>query len=158
MRPETLTTALALTIITRLLLSPVAAYGSSATMQLQAAATILGKGNCSFVTPGPYAINFAPALNPFSAIDRSASVTFSVNCTGIGNGVSAVVVDRVGANQLYLAKGPDTIPYSLNLPTSAPVTNNNPVTVTLTATIIGNAYQNAPAGNYSDTITINVTP
>ena len=158
MRSKALTTALALTIVTRLLLSPGFAQGGSTTDQLQAAAIILGKGKCSLVTPGPYAINFAPALNPFSAIDRSASVAFSVNCTGLGNGVSAVIVDRVGANQLYLSKGSDTIPYSLNLPTSAPVTNNNPVTVSLTATIIGNAYQNAPTGNYSDTITINVMP
>lgn len=158
MRFKALTTALALTIVARLLLSPGMAQGSTATNQLQASAIILGKGKCSFVTLGPHAINFAPALNPFSAIDRSASVTFSVSCTGIGNGTSAVIVDRVGASQLYLSKGLDTIPYSLNLPTSASVTNNSPVTVTLTATIIGNAYKNAPAGDYSDTITINVTP
>jgi hypothetical protein len=158
MRSKALSAALALATVARLLLIPGAAHGISATGQLQAAATILGNGKCSFVTPGPYTIDFAPALNPFSAIDRSASVAFSVKCTGLGNGSSAVIVDRVGANQLYLSKGPDTIPYSLNLPTSAPVTNNNPVTVTLTATILGTAYQSAPTGSYSDTIIINVIP
>lgn len=133
-------------------------FGATATNQIQVAATILDRGHCSFVTPGPYAINFTPALNPLSAIDRSASVSFSVECKGLGNKPGAVIVDRDGYSQLYLEKGPDAIPYSLNLPTSAPVTNNTPVSITLTATIAGTAYKNAPSGDYSDTITINVIP
>lgn len=138
--------------------APMPAHARTVTQQLQVAATILDKGNCSFETPGPYAINFNPALNPLAAVDRTASVTFSVKCTGIGNKGSTVIIDREGAGQLYLEKGSDTIPYSLNLPTSKAVTNNNPVPVTLTATIVGSSYSNVPAGDYSDTIIINVTP
>ena len=145
-------------MISRLPLGPAPALGGTTTNQIQVAATILDRGHCSFVTPGPYAINFTPALNPLSAIDRSASVSFSVKCNGLGNKPGTVIVDRDGYSQLYLEKGPDTIAYSLNLPTSAPVTNNTPVSITLTATIAGTAYMNAPSGDYSDTITINVTP
>ncbi len=157
MRLEAIAKLKVISMTVLMLLGAGVVHGRSTTSQLQVAATILGKGNCSFVTPGPYLINFSP-LNPFLATDQTANVTFSVNCTGLGNGTSVVVVDRVGANQLYLTKGTDTIPYYLNLPTSEPVKNNTPVSVTLTATILGNTYKNAPAGNYSDTITINVAP
>lgn len=151
-------TVLALMCGIHVLLAPIPARAGNVVQQLQVAATILDKGNCSFETPSPYAITFDPALNPLAAVDRSASVTLTVKCTGIGNKSSTVIVDRVGFGQLYLEKGSDTIPYSLNLPTSKVVTNNNPVPITLTATIVGSAYSTAPAGAYSDTITINVTP
>lgn len=158
MRVKAYISVLALICVACLPLGPVPAYGGTVVQQLQVAATILDKGNCSFETPGPYAINFSPDLNPLAAVDRTASVTFSVKCTGIGNKSSTVVIDREGAGQLYLEKGSDTIPYSLNLPTSRAVTNNIPVPVTLTASISGSAYSNAPAGTYSDTIVINVAP
>jgi hypothetical protein len=158
MRLKAFFIVLILIMISRLPLGPALAFGGAATNQIQVAATILDRGHCSFATPGPYAINFSPALNPLSAIDRSASVSISVECKGLGNKSGTVIVDRDGYSQLYLKKGPDTIPYSINLPTSAPVTNNTPVSITLTATIAGTAYQTAPSGDYSDTITINVTP
>ena len=78
MRYAALPIALVLLSMAQHLLSPGAAHGRSTTSQLQAAAIILGKGNCSFVTPGPYVINFSP-LDPFSATDQFANVTFSVN-------------------------------------------------------------------------------
>ena len=65
MRLKTFFIALALIMIYRLPLVPVLAFGGTTTNQIQVAATILDRGHCSFVTPGPYAINFAPALNPF---------------------------------------------------------------------------------------------
>lgn len=145
-------------MIAHLPLGQVSALGEMTTNQLQVAATILDRGHCSFVTPGPYVINFNPALNPLSAIDRTASTSFSVICKGLGNKTGTVIIDRDGYSQLYLEKGTDTIPYSLNLPTSAPVTNNNEVPITLTASIAGNTYRDAPSGDYSDTITINVMP
>jgi spore coat protein U-like protein len=137
---------------------PLPAFGATVTHQMQVAATILDKGHCSFETPGPYLISFDPALDPLSAIERNSSVTFSVKCNGVGNKTSSVVVDRSGAEQLYLKKGSDSIPYSLNLPTSRPVENNKPVDITLTATIAENTYRHASPGLYSDTVTITVEP
>lgn len=139
-------------------LQSVPAFAASTSHQLQVAAMILDRGHCSFVTPGPYQISFDPALDPLAAIERNASVTFQVNCKGIGNKGSTVIVNRSGSEQLYLTKGSDSIPYSLNLPTSRAVQNNRPVDITLTATIAENSYRNASSGDYGDSITINVLP
>lgn len=147
-----------LTILFVLTMSPMAVFGASISHQLQVAATILDRGHCSFETPGPYLINFDPALDPLAPIERNASVTFQVRCKGVGHHGSTAVVDRVGAEQLYLTKGSDSIPYSLNLPTSKPVQNNQPVDIAVTATIAENTYRNASPGLYSDTITITVEP
>jgi hypothetical protein len=134
------------------------AFAASTSHQLQVAAMILDRGHCSFVTPGPYLISFDPALDPFAPIERNASITFQVNCKGIGNKGSTIIVNRSGAEQLYLSKGTDLIPYNLDLPSSRAVQNNQPVDITLMATIAENSYRNASPGDYGDTITINVLP
>ncbi|HOI16325.1 MAG TPA: hypothetical protein PK036_08260 [Geobacteraceae bacterium] len=158
MRCKAFFTILLLAAISSLAIVPVPAFGATTTNQMQVSAIILDRGHCSFETPGPYLINFNPALNPFAPVERNASVTFRVRCRGIGHGGSTVIVTRSEFNQLYLEKDSDTIPYNLNLPTSRPVTNNTPVDITVTATIPANSYSNAPAGSYNDTITINIEP
>lgn len=152
--------SIVLTILFWLSMDSAVAFGATVTEEMQVAATILDRGHCSFETPGPYLINFDPALDPFAPVERNASVTFQVRCQGVGRHGSTAIVNREGAEQLYLRKGlDDRIAYKLNLPTSKPVLQNNqPVDITVTATIAENAYRNASAGLYSDTITMTVEP
>lgn len=139
-------------------LSPVTAFSAD----LQVSATILlGKGTCSIdsVTPAI----FSPALNPLTALttpDPTADATIKVTCTGLGNKTGTVAVQRQDSSPLYLLHENmiDSIAYSLTLPPSQPVTNKNPVDITLTATITGSAYQNAPAGFYTGKVGIEVLP
>lgn len=134
--------------------------GAASCADLQVSATILlGKGTCSFKSVTPAL--FDPALDPFSAPDRTAEATITVNCKGLGNKTGTVVVQRQASSPLYLRhtlNPADTIAYSLNLPRSEPITNNSDLDITVTATIIGSAYRNAPSGIYSDTVGIEVLP
>ncbi|HOP39444.1 MAG TPA: hypothetical protein PLI53_00220 [Geobacteraceae bacterium] len=151
--------SMVLAMLIGFLMSPTPVLGASVTQGMQVAATILDRGHCSFETSGPYLINFDPALDPLAPVERNASVTFQVRCKGVGHHGSTAIVDRTGSEQLYLTKGSDSIPYNLNLPTSEPVLKNNqPVDITVTATIAENTYRNASPGLYSDTITITVEP
>ena len=140
-------------------LSPGYAIAGSAVNLLPASAIIpASSGTCSFDTAGPHTINFS-VLNPLTPSLQTATVTFNVTCTGLtGNGGKTVVIDRIGSDQLYLKKGADQIPYSLNLPFSQNTVNNKSTAVTLTATIAGSDYATAPAGSYSDSITIGLFP
>ena len=143
-----------------LMLGIMAQPRAAACADLQVAATILlGKGTCSVKSVTP-AI-FDPALDPFSASPRAADATVTVNCKGLGNKTGTVVIQRQASSPLYLRHTitpADTITYSLNLPKSESVTNNTDLVITVTATIAGSAYQNAPAGIYSDTVGIEVLP
>lgn len=64
-----------------------------------------------------------------------------------------------GSRRLQNTAGTDFIAYSLNLPwTSGGPGNGNYTSFTFNGTILWGAYANAPAGNYSDTLVISVTP
>lgn len=145
-------------ILSFLPFAPAPAFGGATTHQMQVSAVIPDRGHCSFETPGPYHITFDPALNPLNPVERNASVTFSVRCRGIGNKASTVIVTRSEFSQRHLIQDSHSIPYNLSLPTSRPVTNNTPVTITVTATIPENSYRNAPSGTYSDTVGITIEP
>lgn len=162
MRIDKFAISFALTALAGLLLSPVPARGSTTTNLLQTSAVIpAGSGVCIFDTGGPYSIVFPATLDPITPVPvTTASVTFNVTCTGLAGagGGKTVILGRLDGSQLYLKSGADQIPYSLNLPYSQNAKNTKSAPVTLTATITGSAYQNLPAGVYSDTITINVMP
>jgi hypothetical protein len=128
---------------------------------LQTTAVILDIGKCSFTknTPGPFFINFAPALDPFIANDRSSSINVEIACVGLGNKPSTIIIKLNTASPLALDHeflSATIIPFSLNLPQSKAATNNNPVSFTITATILGGAYQNKPSGNYSRSVILDV--
>jgi len=129
-------------------------------VEMQVSTTILlGKGTCSIVSVTP--ATFTPALDPISAANRTADATITVNCKGLGNKTGTVALQRQNTNPLNLHNTltpTDTIGYSLNLPGSTPVTNNTDVPITVTATILGSAYQNAAAGIYTDSVGIEVLP
>ncbi|MCM0081678.1 hypothetical protein L4X63_08770 [Geomonas sp. Red32] len=139
--------------------APGNAGAATSAAQLQASAVIApSKGTCTFDTGGPYAIAF-PTINPLAATPLTATVTFTVTCTGLtGSGGKTVIVETATSNQLYLTNGSDRIPYSLSLPSSQAATNKKPTSFTVTATIAASAYVTAPAGAYSDSVLIDILP
>lgn len=159
MRLKAFAISLALTSAFRLL-NPSPSEAAALGTLLQTSAVIpAGAGVCVFDTGGPYSIVFPTALDPFAPVALStASVTFNVTCTGLAGGGKTVIIDRLDGIQLFLKSGADKIPYALNLPFSQNAKNGKSAPLTLTATIAGTAYQNAPAGVYNDTITIDVLP
>lgn len=152
--------SLALTSVFRLFFDPSPAHAAALATLLQTSAVIpAGAGVCVFDSGGPYSLDFPATLNPFApAPVTTASVTFNVTCTGLIGGGKTVIVTRDDGSQLYLKSGEDKIAYSISLPFSQNAKNDKSAPLTLTATILGAAYKDAPAGFYSDTITINVMP
>ena len=134
---------------------------------LSISAFILGKGKCTIATPADknLYLNFGDLdpLSPSSA-DTHESVTFTVRCVGIPkkNEPSTVVVSRQTGGPLTLKHTtpslPDLIPYSLGLPTSVPVYNNTPTSITVTGTISREAYRLASVGAYRDTVLLDILP
>ena len=161
LRTRKIAVVLALVALIRLPLCADPAYAGALANPLQISAVIpAGSGVCIFDTGGPYSLNFPTPLDPITPAPVStATVTFNVTCSGInGNEGKIVIIDRMGNSQLFLKSGEDQIPYSINLPYAQNVKNKKSTPVTLTATIAGTAYQQVPAGSYSDAITINVMP
>jgi hypothetical protein len=52
----------------------------------------------------------------------------------------------------------DFLPYTLAYPTSGTTPRNRRTTITVTATVMPTDFQNALMGNYSDTVTLSITP
>lgn len=57
-----------------------------------------------------------------------------------------------------MANGADLIPYSLTLAANAKASANGYIAFTVTGTVLGSAYVNAPAGSYSDSVLLTVNP
>lgn len=98
-------------------------------------------------------------LDPAGAGVVNATVSDpQVTCT---NGAPFAITDDKGVNgggTVYkMAKGTDLITYSLSYAASGTGTGGA-VNIGLTASVAQVDYQNKPAGNYIDTVTLTVTP
>lgn len=124
---------------------------------LLAAAGVAAAQSCNFRNPLPGGILFSPALDPSSASTRTATTDIRVQCTG--NALLAwTFTGANGSSQLQMQHGalPAVIPYTVAASfQQGPVGNQQWV---LTATVLGAAYVNAPAGTYSDQLTATVLP
>lgn len=132
----------------------------SNTLTVQASVT----GTCKFVTPKTSTLDFGP-LDPSSTSNASASTTTQFWCT------KGVTTDDItagngsnwsGSKRQMKAAGTsgDLIPYSLSL-TKDGNSNLGPAsarTLTIAGTILNADYVNKTADNYSDTVTLTITP
>ncbi|MDB5745025.1 MAG: hypothetical protein JWR68_3340 [Polaromonas sp.] len=111
-----------------------------------------------------------PSSNAAVNVPVVASTPFA-SMAGDCNIGSTMAIGIVGSSSRQLVKGPDTInytitgfPITLPQPGNAPPGNpGNGYTTWFTAnqlqgSIQWSAYANAPAGNYSDSVTILITP
>jgi spore coat protein U-like protein len=125
--------------------------------------------SCSFEATGGFSLSFG-SLDPSNAVTVTAPVAAaSLNSANAGDCNPSNQTMTISAdNGLYASGGTrrmrnaagDFIAYSLS---SMPLTmsrpgNNRYVTVTFNGTVLGTAYQDASAGEYSDTVTISVNP
>lgn len=98
-------------------------------------------------------------LDPTDPVEKTAdSVGVTVTCT---SGTSYTLTGDNGDNavgtQKYLINGTNKIPYSVVIPGSGSGTGSA-VGVTIAGTIAADSYITAPAGTYTDTIELLVTP
>lgn len=135
---------------------------------MNVSATIISKNICSFKTNAAN-LSFG-VLNPISPVNVTASTAAIFTCKGSAPLVvynitqnSGLNSTGPGGNRLKHATNPTAyLPYSLSLVPDAPSfpreTPPQDHTVTVTGTLLGADYQTALAGNYTDTVTIDIVP
>ena len=122
---------------------------------LLAAAGGAAAQTCNFRNPLPGSILFPP-LDPSQAVLRTAPTDIRVQCTG--NATLTWSFAGAGGSPLQMNHGslPASIPYTVAASfQQGPVGNQQWV---LTATVVGAAYVNAPAGTYSGQFIATVMP
>lgn len=136
--------------------SSAAMAGGNATVNVSATVT----GTCLFNSNGAVAFT----LDPGSASDATGSVTQPTFwCT---NGTTYTISDDLGVNEATpgsaprrMTNGTDFIPYSFSYTASgAGAGKNNPITMDIVASVANADFVNAPAGSYTDTVTLTITP
>jgi len=143
-------------IVVMLVVAATSGRAVAASGNLGVSAFITSWGACSVTNVQN--ITFAD-LNPLNPVDVLATGSVRVRCIGFNNNFT-VGVTQVTPAPLLLTSGPNSIPYSLNLPTSvtAPLYIVGTRTIPITAHIAGNDYKLAPAGSYTDTVTLEISP
>ena len=130
---------------------------------LLAASVPASAQSCAFQGGASPAITF-PALDPSNAVVATASTQLRIRCTGAGvPPPSSWTITGSGAwptFSLQMTVGGTTylIPYTLSGPTFVSSSGPSNQTYQLTATIQPTAYLNAPAGTYSDSLSVTVNP
>jgi spore coat protein U-like protein len=96
-------------------------------------------------------------LDPLTPQNVQAEGSVNVWCIGIP-GNFTVGVTQATPSPLSLISGSNSIPYSLDLPTSATGRAYRSITIPIIAHIQGNDYRLAPAGTYTDIVTLEIDP
>lgn len=128
-------------------------------------ATVLSKSNCKFSTVTS-ALAFG-SLDPGNPVDVTVSTTIGFRCMGSAPVASFLITDDDGLHEIlpagnrmqHVALPAQFLPYEMTLtPVTGTVPKNVPQALTVTGTVRGASYQNAYAGNYSDTVVISIAP
>ena len=133
-----------------------AAVGTGNAGTINVSAYITSSGYCSVSNIQNIAFG---NLNPLTATNVQATGSVRVLCWGWSNNFT-VGVTQVSPSPRSLRSGPNSIPYTLDLPTSATVSLHllGYVTIPITAHIQGSDYHLAPAGSYTDTVRVQINP
>jgi spore coat protein U-like protein len=137
-----------------------AAFADSATLNVTANIT----GACKMSLSGPMAFG---TLDPSNAVDVTTSATATYKCTkGQAAGTFAVgaITDGTAGYSSTIGNGTDTIAYAVNWTAPGAFTGAGfgaaaaSQSVTLNGKILGTAYPNASAGNYTGNVAVSITP
>ena len=136
------------------------------TLGLTVGAQILTKSNCKFDSRA-LVLDFG-IIDPVSTATATASLNSSITCNG-GKSKVVTVVFGLGAGSYDSAPNArrmrhattltEFLPYTLRLtPASDTTDKNGTLAFTVDGAILASQFQNVMAGNYTDTVTISVSP
>ena len=143
----------------------VPAFAASTTHTITVSATV--SGNCKFNTAGPTTLTVATGggvIDPSAAGPATGSVGVAFRCT---TGTTSTITKDDGLNSTgpgapRVKLGTNFMPYTMTLTNAAQVGSGfgagQDKTVTVNASIVAADYQNAPAGAYTDTVTLTIAP
>lgn len=129
-------------------------------------AVVLSSSNCRFTPPKLANIDFG-IVDPLNPVNLTVSASLIIRCSGSAPNATFFITDddglyETGPNAGRMRHATDLtqyMSYSLSLtPDTATIPRNTNQTITITATLNGAAYQNAIAGVYTDTVTVNIIP
>jgi hypothetical protein len=113
---------------------------------------------CNFRNPSPGDILFSPALDPSIASTRTATSAMRVQCSAnvIPTWTFSGRNGPAGSLRLKHVTLDAFIPYTVSATPAGGPSNNQQWTVS--ATILGPNYVNAPVGAYTDVLTATISP
>jgi spore coat protein U-like protein len=135
------------------------------TASISVAAVVLSKSNCKFNSANA-TLNFG-VLDPSNPVDKTISTTIGFICHGSANPATFYITDngglyRTGPSEPRMRHSTqlsEYLPYNLSYtPSSGSVPKNTNQNLTISGTVGGTDYQNAYAGNYSDTLILSINP
>ena len=151
-------------ILLILLMASVSFAGDSAILTVTA--TVITRGNCRF-NSSTSTLNYG-SLDPANPVDRNGSTTVGFGCNGNGNApITFAITDddglyKTGPNaprMRHATQLSEYLPYDLSYtPSSGSVSKNTDQNLAVSGTVKGVDYQNAYAGNYSDTVILSINP
>ena len=133
---------------------------------MSVSATVLSSSNCRFVVPKSTTLTFG-TIDPSSAINATASGSLVVRCGGSAANATFAITHDSGLHEtsagLYRMQHSVTptayLAYDVSYsPQSATIPKNTNQTITITGTVTPSQFGNAIAGNYTDTVTVSVSP
>jgi spore coat protein U-like protein len=133
-----------------------AAVGTGHAANLAVSAFIPSWGYCTVRNVQNIAFG---AINPLNPVNVQATGYIRVRCIGYSS-TFTVGLTQVTPSPLLLTSGSNSIPYTLDLPTSAttPLFIVGNLDIPIKAHIQGDDYKLAPAGSYTDIVTVQITP
>lgn len=150
-------------LVSALLLAGGAAHAENVNSIVQLQLTVLSQSNCKFTTLPPTQLSFG-LVDPSSTTAATAQISAVFECKGSApTAVYAITADNglyySGSRRMRHTNATNYLPYSIALaPASGTVAKNTPVNLTITGTISVADFQNAIAGDYSDTVVVTVQP
>jgi len=140
-----------------------AAASAAGSHTIAVTAAVLSASRCSF---GGRRSRINLAIDPSSAAPVIGTSSIVFRCRGNARVASyAISADNglYGVSPSTMRMRHATSPasflhYSLAFPTSGTTPRNRRTTITVTATVMPADFQNALMGNYSDTVTLSITP
>ena len=145
---------------------PTKAIAATTAVDMTVSAVILSSSNCRFVVPKSTTLAFG-TIDPSSLANATTSGSLVVRCGGsAANATFAITHDsglyETGAG-LYRMRHSVTptayLAYDVSYsPQSATIPKNTNQTITITGTVTPAQFGNAIAGNFTDTVTVTVSP
>jgi hypothetical protein len=128
-------------------------------------ATVLSASNCKFTTGAGSVLAFG-AIDPSSLTAKTASVSLQMKCAGSANTAAYSLSSNDGLYPIgaglprmrHTVTVTEFLPYMLNTPIAGTTPKNVITTLTITGTIAVADFQNAAAGNFSDTQVLTLAP
>ena len=157
---------IALVLVGFLGLPNVLMAAGSVAASMPVSATVLSTSVCKFNAPGSTTLPFG-TIDPSGAANATATGSLVIRCGGSASSATFAITDDSGLHSTgagayrmqHAVTATAFLGYSVGYsPQTATIPKNTNQTITVTGTVTPTQYGNAIAGNFTDTVTVTVSP